>query len=169
MKCATPRTPPVVSDTTPISNLIRTGQLPLLSRIFGTVLIPAQVADELDNGRHVLGDWRRAEGSSALETVHPLDSPFLRQLQCHLDEGEAAAVALAVERNAPLLLLDELEGRRVAQYHGIKIVGTLGILLEAKRAGHFLAVGPLIESLEQANFHMNSALKARVLKLAGEV
>lgn len=168
MKDTAPGTPPVVSNTTPISNLIRIGQLPLLSRIFGAVLIPAQVADELDNGRHVLGDWRRADGSSALETVHPLDGPFLRQLQSQLDEGEAAAIALAVERKAPLLLLDELEGRRVAEYHGIRIVGTLGILLEAKRAGHVSAVGPLVESLEQANFHMSAALKARVLKLAGE-
>lgn len=132
----------VVSNTTPISNLIKIHHISLLHRIFDRVLIPVQVAEELDRGEHVLGTWRDAPGASALEVARPLDGPFLHQLRLRLDEGEAAAIALAVERGASLLLMDEIDGRRAAQHHGLKIAGTLGILLEAKRQAHITALRP---------------------------
>lgn len=160
--------PLVISNTTPISNLIRIQQLPLLARLFGEVVVPTQVEAELERGEHVLGRWRQAPGASCIVVEAPLDGPFLRQLLVRLDAGEAAAIALAVERQAPLLLMDELEGRRVAAYHGVKIAGTLGILLEAKRRGAVDRVRPLVDALERSNFRISAALRARVLADAGE-
>ncbi|HSN98540.1 MAG TPA: DUF3368 domain-containing protein [Candidatus Nanopelagicales bacterium] len=160
--------PLVVSNTTPISNLIRIQRLPLLAQLFGQVVIPTQVAAELDRGEHVLGPWRQAPGASSIVVEAPLDGPFLRQLLVRLDDGEAAAIALATERRAPLLLMDELEGRRVAVYHGVKIAGTLAILLDAKRRGVVEQVRPLVDALERANFRISAALKAQVLADAGE-
>ncbi|WP_437672554.1 hypothetical protein [Sorangium sp. So ce131] len=73
-------TPLVVTNNTPVSHLLRIGQLPLLELLFGRVLVPAQVVDELDRGQHVLGAWREAPGADALVVAAPLDGPFLRQL-----------------------------------------------------------------------------------------
>ena len=158
----------VVADNTPISNLIRIGQLPLLGLLFGRALLPAQVADELERGQHVLGAWREIPGAEALTVETPLDGPFLRQLLVQLDEGEAAAIALAVERRASLLLMDEQDGRKIARRHGLRMVGTLGILLDAKRSGHLDEVRPWIDALGREGFHISEALKEHVLATAGE-
>lgn len=157
----------VVSNTTPISNLIRIGRLPLLSAIFGPVAIPAHVAEELGRGEHVLGRWRDAPGADGLFVVAPQADPFLRQLMLDLDPGEAAAIALAVQHRA-LLLIDEVAGRRIAAHHGVKLTGTLGVLAEAKRLGHVPAVRPLLDALRDASFHLSGALRDRVLREAGE-
>ena len=161
--------PVVVTDNTPVSNLLRIGQLPPLARLFGGVMVPQQVADELDRGQHVLGAWRDAAGAESLTVVEALDGPFLRQLLVPLDAGEAAAIALAVERKASLLLMDEREGRKVARLHGLRLTGTLGILLEAKRAGYLDEVRSWVEALDRAGFHVSSALKEHVLVAAGEL
>jgi len=158
----------VVSNTTPVSNFIRIGHLPLLEQVFGRVLIPTQVDEELRQGKHILGDYRQVPGADALVTKAPLDGPFLRQLTLRLDSGEAGAIALALEQKAPLLLMDELAGRKVAAFHGLRCVGTLGVLLEAKRQMHIARIGALIDALEQANFRMSATLKAHVLHVAGE-
>jgi uncharacterized protein len=158
----------VVSNTTPISNLIKIHHISLLHQVFDRVLIPAQVAEELDRGKHVLGAWREAPGANALDVERPLEGPFLHQLRLRLDEGEAAAIALAVERGASLLLMDEIDGRRAAQHHGLKIAGTLAILLEAKRQAFITEVRSLIDDLERVGFRMSNPLKEHVLSVAGE-
>jgi predicted nucleic acid-binding protein len=158
----------VVTNNTPVSNLIRIGQLPLLGLLFGRVLVPQQVADELERGKHVLGAWREAPGAEALFVEAPLDGSFLRQLVMQLDAGEAGAVALAVERGASLLLMDELDGRKVARRHGLRLTGTVGILLEAKRGGHLAEVGPWLEALDRQGFHLGEALRKHVLAAAKE-
>lgn len=161
--------PVVVTNNTPLSNLIRIGQLPLLGLLYGRMLVPQQVADELDRGQHVLGAWRDAPGADALIVQAPLDGPFLRQLLVQLDAGEAAAIALAVERKASLLLMDEVDGRKAARHHGLRITGTLGVLLEGKREGHLGEVRPWIEALDRAGFHAGTALRQHVLAAAGEL
>src|SRR5207244_3953056 len=124
-------------------------RLPLLQQLFGEVLIPVQVADELDRGRHILGPWREAPGATCLIVSTPAETPFLRELESHLDEGEAAAIALAIDRGSTLLLMDEVDGRNAAVHHGLTITGTLGILLEAKRGGLIDLVRPMIDSLKR--------------------
>ena len=117
----------------------------------------------------MLGAWRDVAGADALVVEAPLDGPFLRQLLVQLDEGEAAAIALAVERKAPLLLMDEIDGRKVARRHGLRITGTLGLLLEGKRAGHLGEVRSWIDALDRAGFHIGAALREQVLAAAGEI
>jgi predicted nucleic acid-binding protein len=160
--------PLVVTNNTPVSNLLRIAQLPLLGLLYGRVLVPMQVADELDRGRHVLGAWREAPGAEILDVMSPLDGPFLRQLLGQMDAGESGAIALALERGASMLLMDELTGRKAARRHGLRVLGTLGVLLDAKRAGHLGEVRPWIEALAREGFHIGAAVKQRVLAAAGE-
>ncbi len=90
-------------------------------------------------------------------------------LQRDLDRGEAEGIALALELGADLVLLDEREGRRAAQRLGLRVLGVVGVLLEAKAQGELERVRPALDGLRQvAGFYLSDALYADVLALAGE-
>ena len=90
-------------------------------------------------------------------------------LSAELDEGEAEAIALAAELNAGLLLMDERKGRIVAARLGIRFIGLLGILIEAKQRDIIPLVKPCVDSLiSQAGFWIGKDLYGQVLQAAGE-
>jgi hypothetical protein len=99
----------------------------------------------------------------------PNDQSRVHQLLQSLDLGESEALVLALEVQAAAILVDEKLGRRLASKWGLRPVGTLGVLLEAKRAGLLPLIKLLIDQLQQTlNFFVSPQLKAHVLKLAGE-
>lgn len=159
----------VVSNTSPILNLALVGRLDLLHELFGPVLVPAAVAQELsalELRLPVLAGvlrpaWIRVESTVGAASVVALES--------ELHAGEAEAIALAMETSADLLLLDERMGRRVAAGLGLAVGGLLGVLLTAKRRGLLPAVRPVLdEVIAQAGFWVDATLYARVLREAGE-
>ena len=97
----------------------------------------------------------------------PKDLIRVEQLEKQLDRGEAAAIALAIEKNADRLLIDEHDGRMMAESLGLSVVGVLGFLLEAKKQSLVPAVCPLIERLQkEIGFHLSPRLVARVIQPA---
>lgn len=86
-----------------------------------------------------------------------------------LDAGESEAIALAIELKAGLILMDERKGTDVARALGLATVGVVGVLLEAKRAGHLEAVMPLIDQLvTDLGFFVSRPLRERIARLAEE-
>lgn len=75
---------------------------------------------------------------------------------------------LALEMPGSIALLDDALARRIATIKGIPIKGTLGLLLDAKRAGHLEAVEPSIDRLQSLGFRLAKQTREAVLKLAGE-
>ncbi len=156
----------VVSNTSPINNLAAIGQLSLLQQIYGQIVIPNAVYRELTNipvagtVEVVTFEW--------IEKREATNSTLVKTLQLEIDEGEAEAIALAIELNADLLLIDERIGRIVASRLGLKFVGVLGVLLEAKSQGLIYTVKPLLDRLSVSGFWINEKLYNQVLNLAGE-
>jgi uncharacterized protein len=107
-----------VADTSPISALLRIGRLTLLTGLFESVLIPHEVATELDEGKHILGDWRTCTGAAGLSTRQLRDRRLFLQLTGLLHRGEAAALALASETPNAVLIIDESDGRETARRLG---------------------------------------------------
>jgi hypothetical protein len=90
-------------------------------------------------------------------------------LSLELDAGEAEAIALAVEMQADIVLLDERLARRVGARLGLRFVGVLGLLVESKRRGLIPFVKPVLDALiTRAGFWVGNSLYLRVLAEVGE-
>src|SRR5688572_29836114 len=125
----------VVSDTTAITSLLQIGQCDLLAKLYREVLMPQAVSNELLVAHPILPAFLR------VGTVRR--QADVQRLQTDIDVGEAEAIILAKETAADLLLIDENEGRRVALREGLKIIGLLGVLVQAKRSGLISSVREL--------------------------
>jgi uncharacterized protein len=156
----------VVSDTTAITNLLKIGEADLLRQLFGEIIIPSAVDQELkkikQHNHFILENkWILVEKPSNLLAV--------RLLRTTLGEGESEAIVLAKEKNADYLIIDELKGRAKAKEMGVKLIGLLGVLLEAKREGIISAIKPLLERLQKdASFFIHPELYTRILQIAAE-
>jgi predicted nucleic acid-binding protein len=96
--------------------------------------------------------------------------PLVHGLQQELDAGETEAIALAVEIDDALLLMDERLGRDTARHFGIRYTGVVGVLIEAKHKGFIQAIQPNLDALRNlAGFRISEALCRRVLQDEGEI
>jgi predicted nucleic acid-binding protein len=151
----------VVSDTSAITSLIQIGREQLLAQLFSRVIIPAAVQAELLAFHPYLPAFIEVVGISNLAAVESL----LKQV----DRGEAEAIVLTEELAPDFLLVDEIAARELAVARGIRVIGLMGVFLEAKRRGFVTKVGDIITDLEQiAGFRLAPALKKRVLQASGE-
>ncbi len=85
-----------------------------------------------------------------------------------LGPGEAEVLALGLESRDSIVVLDDALARRVAVRLGLRLTGTLGILLDGKRIGIVPAVGPALEKLQALGFRLAGHTRAAVMALAGE-
>jgi uncharacterized protein len=157
---------PVVANNTPLVALWTLGRLDLLRELFGEVLIPEVVQAEflaIDRATRetalAAASWLRAL---------PLAEPRHALAFLGLDEGEAAVLALAEERNARLVIMDERKGRRYAERMGFHLTGTVGLLLLAKEGGLIASVSKPLAELQGAGMHLSPLLITRALEIAGE-
>lgn len=159
----------VVSNTSPITNLAAISQLTLLQQLYGTIVIPQAVYDEMAGVGRVVAGSVEVQTKSWIQAQRVANNTLVTALQLELDGGEAEAIALAIELKADLLLLDERRGRTVASRFGLKFTGILGVLIEAKHKGVISAVKPVVDSLIlTAGFWITDSLYQRVLEIAGE-
>jgi predicted nucleic acid-binding protein len=159
----------VVSNASPLINLAAIGRLDLLHQLYGRIVIPRAVY------REIVVDGTGQSGSDQVKTLEwietrwVVDRVLVASLCLEVDEGEAESIVLASELEADLLLLDERRGRLVASRLGLRFVGLLGVLVEAKHRGLIPGVQPVLDDLiQKAGFWISRELYDRVLQAAGE-
>jgi predicted nucleic acid-binding protein len=156
----------VVSDSSPVIALARIGRLELLPKLYQQVLIPASVYREL---QHPHRRFPLDPDSWPWLVVRPVQDIGRVARLGQLDPGEAEAIILAVEVGADVVLVDERKGRKAATDMGLRVLGVLGILAEAKRAGLIDRIEPVLDELiGRADFWVAPELRASVLREAGE-
>ncbi len=158
----------VVADATPLIALAKIKHLGILAELFGRVVIPQSVYDEV-----VTKALNRAGASEVAKAVFfdirsATDQSKVTYLLTNLDAGEAEALVLAEELSADLVLLDEKKARRVAERIGLRYTGTVGLLLAAKNEGKIKKLRPLLDELLVNDFYLDEKFYGRVLRLAGE-
>jgi predicted nucleic acid-binding protein len=151
----------VVADASPINYLILIGCVDVLRRLYGRVVIPPEVLNELaaEGAPPTVKSWIRMRP----EWIETESAPAESVIDVVLDAGEAAAIRLALTQPDCLLLIDESEGRAVAARLRIPNTGTLGVLMEAAREG-FVDLKVALENLQRTNFRVSQALIAQILK-----
>lgn len=151
----------IVSNTSPINYLILIGQIDLLPKLFGQIIIPQAVYSELSDTEApnlvrtwiaTPPDWLKIQPvSQASDTIIDL-----------LDPGERAAILLAQELSADLILLDDMKARLAAKDRGLSITGILGILDQAATM-KLINLAAVVQSLQSTSFWASDSLFQRLL------
>ncbi|MBD1933744.1 MULTISPECIES: DUF3368 domain-containing protein [Cyanophyceae] len=158
----------VVSDTTPLSELAKVGRLTLLQDIFGRVIIPLEVYNEVTTGTHPAVTAVQSASWIEVQSVTDINKVLTLQTDTGLDLGECAAIVLAQELGANRLLIDERTARREAQVRGLPVIGTIGILLLAKQRSHISSVKEVLDDLIANGTRISQRLYDDALTIAGE-
>jgi len=149
----------VVSDTSPLNYLVLIEEVEVLPAIFGRVVVPPAVMDELQGPRapDAVKAWI-AVPPSWLEVRSPESSGT----SLALGRGEREAICLASEYST-LCLIDDRKARREAERMGVRVTGLLGILAEARDRG-LIDAGVVVERLTMTSFRASRDLIAAVLR-----
>ena len=147
----------IISDTSCLIVLSRIQRLDLLKDLYGSILITEEVACEFGEE---LPSW--------VEIKKVQNTANLRVLKNIVDLGEASAIALALELDDTLLIVDDLKGRKEAQRLGLKITGLMGVLLKCKQENIISEVKPILIAIKEASFRISEKIEMFVLQQAGE-
>jgi predicted nucleic acid-binding protein len=145
-----------VTNSTCLIGLERIERLDILPQVFNSVFAPPAVAKEVRTSL----DWLKVQAVANPSVVIAL--------RTQMDEGEAEAIALALELENVLLILDDKKARRVAQQMSLKVIGTVGMLLRAKRQEVIAEVKPLLLKLTEVDFRISQGILQEALRLSGE-
>ena len=156
----------VISDTSVITYLIQVDQLLLLKQVFGEVIIPQKVQEEL---YEIKGQQSIIEARKWIKVRQITNQKLYHEIEEELDGGETESIVLAIELKADILLIDEKKGRRIAEKYGLKITGLLGILIESKEEGLIKEVKPILDKLiYEIGFRISPKLYQEILKIVNE-
>src|SRR5688500_918436 len=151
----------IVADTSPLNYLVLIHQINLLQDLYGQVLIPESVLEELNaiETPQLVRNWATnlPEWIEVLSAT-PIDDESLTRLHA----GERDAISLALTVHADAVLMDERRGRRQAENRGLKPIGTLGVLVTA-HSRRLIDLSATIDALRLTSFHASPKLLASIV------
>lgn len=158
----------IVINTGPIIALVAAlGDLSILKGLYKDVLVPFEVCSEILQGGPSLFAVNEFQDAAWLlkQPVAQIISPFLNQT---LDIGEASVVQLALQKNISTVCIDEAVGRRVARLNGLRLTGSIGILIRAKKEGFPIVMRDAIQRMKSHGIWLSDGVVSFALEQAGE-
>ena len=146
----------LIADASCLILFDKIGALPVLKGTLKQVITTDKVITEFGQSP----EW--------VTVVSAYDISVYEKLRKRFGTGESSCIALAQRATNPLLIIDDRKARSIAENIGIECVGSLGVLLLAKREGVIDQVKPILTRIDETNFHLTQSLIDRVLQLAGE-
>jgi len=159
----------VVVNAGPLLALDACNQIELLRHLYARVVVPDIVDGELssDTGHPLLQGGLTAAHRTWIEVLAP-SSPIKPSLLAQLDDGEASVISLAIELGASTVLIDERTARKVAVAEGLTPIGSVGIVLLAKREGLVAEVKPLLHEMQAKGIWLSRRVINDAILRAGE-
>ena len=155
-------------NASPLIYLARIRRLDLLRVLSGPIVVPAVVVQELAAGVPREPAVEAVAEAGWLEVVHE-PPPVPDDIRAwDLGAGESAVLAWARNRPGALAVMDDLQGRRCANSLGVPVMGTLAILLAAKRTGLLDTIRGVVEELVAHGMYLSERIVREVLTAAGE-
>jgi predicted nucleic acid-binding protein len=158
---------PPVSDSTPLIAFARIGRLDLLEQLFGTILVPPAVHQEIVPAGLAKKGTRALQRADWIKRHDRPDPDVLIQVDATLGRGEREAIALGKQLHRDLLI-DERLGRTEAARLNVAVIGSVGALLHAKRQALIAEVKPFLDALSEEGFYLSDAFREEALHRAGE-
>ena len=157
----------IICDTSPLILLAKIDCLHLVPLLAHEVWIPRAVWEEvmINGGDHPESRLIHIQFPANIRDPDPL---LQAAYSLMVDRGEAAALALASHVTDPCLLMDDRKGRRVASTRGWRCIGTLGLLVRSKKAGHIGSLSCYFDRLKEADWFIHPLLLKEALRAAGE-
>lgn len=156
----------IIADSSPLISLALIKQVSVLEHLYREVRVPTAVYDEVSRNDKPCS--RELKQFLQGKTIRVKNTMAVDILLSDLGTGEAEAIVLALEHQPAMLLIDDLKARKLAKMKGLNIIGTLGILLKAKRAGLIGEVKPLIGELISNNIRIGAHIREITLQAAQE-
>ncbi len=147
----------IISDTSCLISLDKINQLHILKALFGIVVVTDVLVEEFGKP---LPDF--------IKIINPSPNVFHKISKMSIDKGEASAIALALENKDSLIIIDDYKARKIAEGLGLRITGTIGILIDAKTKGILASLKSVLTELSKTNFRLTDELIEKALKVAGE-
>lgn len=155
----------LVADASALIALATCDGLLWLDKLFGEVIVPEAVFQEVAFSEKPQSTRLHAYLQNKVRSV---DMSQYVYLDAYADAGETQAMLLYKSTDADFLLIDDKRGRKVAQINQIKTIGSLGVLIQAKRTGLIPQVKPFLDQIELSQIYMAKSLIHAVLAMAGE-
>ena len=154
----------LIADSSALVALSIVDRLDILEQLFGEVYIPRAVYDEVSKEN-------KAESYKLANYCKDrvLDIQSSANFNITLGQGESEAIVLYSEQKADFLLCDDKKAKKFAQSFGLRVIGSLGILLKAKESELISEIAPLIEILRDSQIFIDEKTYALVLRMAGEL
>lgn len=166
----------VVLNASPLIYLGKKRRINLLRLVFEKILIPPEVEGEMmklnksPEAIQLLDAIR--EGWMVVERPSEDKAKQIVRLFPEIDEGEAAAIALAIERQSENVIFDDAEARTAAEYFKLRVYGTLYVILEAYRRNIFKSkaeVRSIVDNMLRRGFYLSTEVYARFLVLLEKI
>jgi predicted nucleic acid-binding protein len=150
----------IVADTSPLNYLVLIHQINLLPNLYGRLLIPESVLEELSaiETPQLVRNW----ATNLPEWIEVLPATPIDESLTRLHAGERDAISLALTVHADAVLMDERRGRQEAENRGLKPIGTLGVLVAAHNR-RLIDLSATIDALRQTSFHASPKLLASIV------
>lgn len=155
----------VVCNTSPLLFLAKIQRLALLAALYQAIRIPVAVLAEVHGKADDAAAQIQALNATPPFGVQAATASTLARVPATLGAGERAALALALDTAADLVILDDQEGRRLARALGLAVTGTAGVLVEAYTRGLLPSLRTELDHLRHAGLWITEAFYDRLCQL----
>lgn len=158
----------VIVNTTPLIALCHVGMLGILKDIYGEILIPQAVYQELSKKKESIF---KKQVDASLDWIHVerIENQMAKSMfKTQLHDGEVEVMILAKEKNADIVIIDDANAKKHAKYLKLPVTGTLGVLIKAKQEGYISELKPIIQEMISKNIYISENLMKLCLEQVDE-
>ncbi len=158
----------VIVNTTPLIALCHVGQLNLLKKMYGEIMIPHAVYRELSEKQESVC---KKQVDASLDWIHveEIENQMAKSMfKTQLHDGEVEVMILAKERDADIVIIDDANAKKHAKYLKLPVTGTLGVLIKAKKQGYISELKPIIQEMVNKNIYISEKLVQLCLEMVNE-